>query len=325
MYAAVQRKREDDMIENNKEVKKTNIGGQALIEGIMMKGPKAVATAVRTPEGEIVLRKKTIKPIFKHKFFKLPIIRGSFVLIDSLVNGVNELMYSAEFYGEGYEEDKLDKFLKRIFKDKADTAIIYASVIIALFFTVGLFILAPTFITNLAKSFVNNTFALNLIEGVIRVGFFVLYVGLISRLEDIKRVFMYHGAEHKTIYCYEYGEELIVENVRKYSTLHPRCGTSFMINVMLISIIVFSFFGWPNPIARFLIRIATLPLIAGLSYELNKYVGGCEGENIFTKIITYPGFLIQKITTKEPDDSMIEVAIAAMKEVIPENGEDDRW
>lgn len=313
------------MIENNKEVKKTNIGGQALIEGIMMKGPQKIATAVRTPQGEIVIRKNSIKPIFNAKFFKLPIIRGSFVLIDSLVNGVKELMYSAEFYGEDYEEDPLDKFLKRVFKDKADTAIIYASVIIALFFTVGIFILAPTFITNLAKGLIKNTFILNLIEGIIRVGFFVLYVILISRLEDIKRVFMYHGAEHKTIYCYEYGEELTVENVRKYSTLHPRCGTSFMINVMIISIIVFSFFGWPNPLARFFIRIATLPIIAGLSYELNKYVGGCESENIFTKIITYPGFLIQKITTKEPDDSMIEVAIAAMKEVIPENGEDDRW
>lgn len=313
------------MIENNKVVKKTNIGGQALIEGIMMKGPKNIATAVRTPEGEIVIRKSSINPMFSNKFFKLPIIRGSFVLIDSLVNGVKELMYSAEFYGEGYEEDPFDKFLKRVFKDKADTAIIYASVIIALFFTVGLFILAPTFITNLAKGLTNNTFLLNLIEGIIRVGFFVLYVILISRLDDIKRVFMYHGAEHKTIYCYEHGEELTVENVRKYSTLHPRCGTSFMINVMIISIIVFSFFGWPNPFARFLIRIATLPVIAGLSYELNKYVGGCENENIFTKIITYPGFLVQKVTTKEPDDSMIEVAIAAMKEVIPENGEDDRW
>lgn len=308
-----------------KEVKKTSIGGQALIEGIMMKGPDKIATAVRKTDGEIVVKESEIKPLFKHKVFKLPIIRGSFVLIDSLVNGVKELMYSAEFFGEDYEEDALDKFLKKVFKDKADTAIIYVSVIIALLFSVGIFILGPTLLTNFLKNIVKSTLLLNLIEGIIRVFLFVGYVYLVSKLNDIKRVFMYHGAEHKTIYCYEYGEELTVENVRKYKTLHPRCGTSFMINVMLISILVFSFFGWPNPLMRLVIRIAMLPVIAGLSYELNRYVGKCDSENIFTKIITYPGFQIQKITTKEPDDSMIEVAIAAMERVIPQNGEDDKW
>jgi len=308
-----------------KEVKKTSIGGQALIEGIMMKGPDKIATAVRKPDGEIEVKESIIKPLFKNKFFKLPIIRGSFVLIDSLVSGVKELMYSAEFYGEDYEEDALDKFLKKVFKDKADTAIIYASVIIALIFSVGIFILGPTLLTNVLKNVVTNTILLNLIEGFIRVFLFVAYVYLVSKLNDIKRVFMYHGAEHKTIHCYEHGEELTVENVKKYTTLHPRCGTSFMINVMLISIIVFSFFGWPNPMMRLLIRLAMLPVIAGLSYELNRYVGRCESENVITKIITYPGFLIQKITTSEPDDSMMEVAITAMKIVIPQNGEDDTW
>jgi uncharacterized protein YqhQ len=308
-----------------KEVKKTSIGGQALIEGIMMKGPDKIATAVRKPDGEIEIKESEIKQLFKSKFFKLPLIRGSFVLIDSLVNGVKELMYSAEFYGEDYEEDALDKFLKKVFKDKADTAIIYASVIIALVFSVGIFILGPTLLTNVLKNLVKNTLMLNLIEGIIRVLLFVGYVYLVSKLNDIKRVFMYHGAEHKTIHCYEHGEELTVNNVRKYSTLHPRCGTSFMINVMLISILVFSFFGWPNPLMRLVIRLAMLPVIAGLSYELNRYVGRCSSENIFTKIISYPGFQIQKITTKEPDDSMIEVAIAAMERVIPQNGEDDTW
>jgi len=308
-----------------KEIKKTSIGGQALIEGIMMKGPDKIATAVRKPDGEIEVKESNIKPLFKHKFFKLPIIRGSFVLIDSLVSGVKELMYSAEFYGEDYEEDALDKFLKKVFKDKADTAIIYASVVIALLFSVGVFILGPTLLTNFLKNIVSNTLLLNLIEGFIRVALFVAYVYLVSKLDDIKRVFMYHGAEHKTIHCYEHKEELTVENVRKYSTLHPRCGTSFMINVMLISIIVFSFFGWPNPMMRLVIRLAMLPLIAGFSYELNRYVGRSESENILTKIITYPGFLIQKITTSEPDDSMMEVAIAAMERVIPKNGEDDAW
>lgn len=308
-----------------KEVKKTSIGGQALIEGIMMKGPSKIATAVRKPDGEIQIKESDINPLFKHKFFKLPIIRGSFVLIDAMIGGVKELMYSAEFYGDDYEEDALDKFLKKVFKDKADTAIIYASVIIAMIFSIGIFMLGPTLLTNFLKSVITNSLLLNLVEGVIRVVLFVGYVYLVSKLEDIKRVFMYHGAEHKTIYCYENGEELTVENVRKYSTLHPRCGTSFMINVMLISIIVFSFFGWPNPLMRLVIRIAMLPVIAGLSYELNRYVGRCASDNVFTKIITYPGFLIQKITTKEPDDSMMEVAIAAMKRVIPQDGEDDEW
>jgi len=308
-----------------KEVKKTSIGGQALIEGIMMKGPSKIATAVRKPDGEIEIKESEINPIFKHKFFKLPLIRGSFVLIDALINGVKELMYSAEFYGEDYEEDALDKFLKKVFKDKADTAIIYSSVALALAFSVVIFILGPTYLTNLLKNLISNSLLLNLTEGIVRVFLFVGYVYLVSKLEDIKRVFMYHGAEHKTIYCYEYGEELTVDNVRKYSTLHPRCGTSFMINVMLISIIVFSFFGWPNPFLRLLIRLSMLPLIAGLSYELNRYVGRCTTDNIFTRIITYPGFLIQKITTLEPDDSMMEVAIAAMDKVIPRGGEDDRW
>lgn len=308
-----------------KEVKKTSIGGQALIEGIMMKGPSKTATAVRKPDGEIEIKESNINPIFKHKFFKLPLIRGSFVLIDALVSGVKELMYSAEFYGEDYEEDAIDKLLKKVFKDKADTAIIYTSVILALVFSVVIFILGPTFLTNLLKNLIKSSLLLNLVEGIVRVLMFVGYVYMVSKLEDIKRVFMYHGAEHKTIYCYEHGEELTVENVRKYSTLHPRCGTSFLINVLLISIIVFSFFGWPNPFLRLVIRLAMLPVIAGLSYELNRYVGRSSKDNIFTKIITYPGFFIQKITTKEPDDSMMEVAIAAMKKVIPQGGEDDRW
>lgn len=305
--------------------KKTSIGGQALIEGIMMKGPNNIATAVRKPDGEIALKITKSNPIFKNKLFKLPLLRGSFILIDSMINGVKELMYSAEFFGENFEEDALDRFLKKIFKDKEDTAIIYASVIVSLIISIGAFMLAPSLIANLAKSFVKNTFLLNLIEGVIRVCIFLLYVQVISKLDDIKRVFMYHGAEHKTIFCYENKEELTVENVRKYSRLHPRCGTSFMINVMIISIIVFSFFGWPNPFLRVVVRLLSLPLVAGISYELNRFVGNCESENLFTRLVTYPGFLVQKITTKEPDDDMIEVAIVAMKEVIPTNEAEDIW
>ena len=305
--------------------KKTNIGGQALIEGVMMKGPHKMATAVRKPDGEIALKTSELSTKFKNRLFKLPLIRGSFMLIESMISGVKELMFSASFYEDSIEEDAIDRFLKRVFKDKADTAIIYVSLVLALVFSVGIFIVGPSLLTNFLKRFTDSSIILNLVEGIIRVGIFILYTVLISKLDDIKRVFMYHGAEHKTIYCYENAEELTVENVRKYSTLHPRCGTSFIVNVLIISIIVFSFFGWPNPVLRVATRILMLPVIAGISYEINRFIGRCETQNIFTKIISYPGFLIQKITTSEPDDSMIEVAIAAMKEVIPVNGEDDKW
>lgn len=310
------------------EKKKTNIGGQALIEGIMMKGPSRMATAVRMPDGEINVKITELTTENNNRFLdrisNLPIIRGSFKLISSMTAGVKELMYSASF-SEEVEEDAIDKFLKKVFKDKADKAIIYVSLILALIFSVGVFMLGPSFLTSLFRGFVKSSLLLNLIEGIIRVVIFVIYIKLTSKLEDIKRVFMYHGAEHKTIYCYENGEELTVENVRKYSTLHPRCGTSFIVNVLLISIIMFSFFGWPNPLLRAATRILMLPVIAGIAYEINRFIGGLETQNIFSRIITYPGFLVQKITTSEPDDSMLEVSIAAMKEVIPVDGESDKW
>ncbi len=310
------------------EKKKTNIGGQALIEGIMMRGPSRMATAVRMPDGEINVKITELTTENNNRFLdrisNLPIIRGSFKLISSMTAGVKELMYSASF-SEEVEEDAIDKFLKKVFKDKADKAIIYVSLILALIFSVGVFMLGPSFLTSVFKGFIKSSLLLNLIEGIIRVVIFVIYIKLTSKLEDIKRVFMYHGAEHKTIYCYENGEELTVDNVRKYSTLHPRCGTSFIVNVLLISIIMFSFFGWPNPLLRAATRILMLPVIAGIAYEINRFIGGLETQNVFSKIITYPGFLVQKITTSEPDDSMLEVSIAAMKEVIPVDGESDKW
>jgi uncharacterized protein YqhQ len=307
-----------------KTKRKTTIGGQALIEGIMMKGPHKIATAIRKPDGEITIRTKKLKSVFNNSILKKPIIRGSAALIEAMLIGVKELMYSAEFYEEEIEEDFLDRALRKIFKDKADTAIIYASVAIALLISVGVFIVGPSLITNLLKNIIPIPIVLNLIEGFIRIGLFVIYVYYISKLEDIKRVFMYHGAEHKTIYCYENMEELTVENARKYTTLHPRCGTSFIVNVLLISIVVFSFFGWPNPLMRVVIRLAMLPFIAGIAYEVNKYVGRND-QTLFAKIAEKPGFWFQKLTTKEPDDSMLEVAIAALKEVIPENKDDDKW
>jgi uncharacterized protein YqhQ len=307
-----------------KTKRKTTIGGQALIEGIMMKGPNKIATAIRKPDGEITVRTKETKPVFTNKLAKIPFLRGSLILIDAMVTGVKELMYSAEFYEEEVQEDALDRLLRKIFKDKADSAIIYASVVIALAISIGVFIVGPSLITNFLSGFIGSSIMLNLIEGVIRIGLFIVYVYYISKLEDIKRVFMYHGAEHKTIYCYENMEELTVENARKYTTLHPRCGTSFIVNVLIISIIVFSFFGWPNPLTRVLIRLAMLPVIAGIAYEVNKYAGRND-ESILARIAEKPGFWFQKLTTKEPDDSMLEVAIAAMEKVIPENKDDDKW
>lgn len=306
--------------------KKTNIGGQALIEGIMMKGPHKIATAVRKTDGEIELKTINIKSIFKNKFFKLPLIRGTFILLDAMVSGIRELMYSASFFEDSIEEDALDRFLKKVFKDKADTAIIYISLFLAMLFSIGIFIVGPSLVASWLKSVIDNNFILNLIEGVIRVTIFIVYLLLISRLDDIKRVFMYHGSEHKTIHCYENGEELTVENVKKYPTLHPRCGTSFIVNVLIISIIVFSFFKYSNNVLiTVMIRLLLLPVVAGISYEINRYIGGRDKQNCITNALAYPGLMIQKITTSEPDDSMMEVAITAMKAVIPENGEDDLW
>lgn len=289
-----------------------------------MRGPHKIATAVRKPDGEITVKTQDIKPIFKSKILKLPLIRGSVALIEAMLVGIKELMYSAEFYEEEVEEDAFDKFLRKIFKENSDQAIIYFSVAVALLISIGAFIILPNLVAGLLNSLVESHLLLNLLEGLLRVGLFTAYVYLISKMEDIKRVFMYHGAEHKTIYAYENGDELTVENARKYITLHPRCGTSFLVNVLIISIIVFSFFGWPSIVMRIVTRLVMMPVIAGLSYEINRYIGKSENKGI-AKVLAKPGFQFQKLTTKEPTDDMLEVAIAAMKEVIPENKEDDKW
>jgi uncharacterized protein YqhQ len=312
------------MVDKLAESKKTSIGGQALIEGIMMRGPHKIATAVRKPDGEITVKTQDINPIFKSKFLKLPLVRGSVALIEAMIVGIKELMYSAEFYEDELEEDAFDRFLRKVFKGNADQAIIYFSVVVALLISIGAFIILPNLVAGLLKSVVESPLILNLLEGLLRVGLFTVYVYLIAKMEDIKRVFMYHGAEHKTIYAYENGDELTVENARKYITLHPRCGTSFLVNVLIISIIVFSFFGWPSILMRIVTRLVMLPVIAGLSYEINRYIGKRENKGL-AKILAKPGFQFQKLTTKEPTDDMLEVAIAAMKEVIPENKEDDKW
>ena len=293
------------------------VGGQAVIEGVMMQANNYRAIAVRKPNGEIEVKKEKIKSWVKDKKIdKIPFLRGAFVLVDTMISGINSLNYSSEFYLEEEEEDAIDRFLKKIFKEKANEAIIITSLIIALLLSVGIFVLIPTFIGGLFSKIIDNHVVLNLIEGVIRIAILIAYMVLVSFNSDIKRVFEYHGAEHKSIYCYENDLELTVENARKFGRLHPRCGTNFLFIVMFISIILFAFFGWPNPLLRVLIRVVCIPIVAGISYEIIKFLG--KYNNILSKIVAYPGMMMQKITTKEPDDAQLEVAIAALKAVLNE-------
>lgn len=296
-------------------MKKQNVGGQAVIEGVMMQSKDYRAIAVRKSNGEIEVKKEKIKSWIKDKRIdKIPFLRGSFVLFETMIEGMKSLNYSSEFFLEDEEEDVIDKFLKRIFKDKANEAIMAVSLILAMILSVGLFVLIPTSIGGLFSSFIHNNIVLNLIEGLIRIGMLILYMLLISRNEDIKRTFMYHGAERKTIHCYESGLELTVENAKTFTTLHPRCGTNFLFIVMATSIILFSFFGWPNILTRIVMRILCIPIVAGISYEIIKFLG--KYNNILSKIVAYPGMMLQHITTKEPNDEQLEVAIKALKAVI---------
>ena len=296
-------------------MKKQSVGGQAVIEGVMMQSKEKRAIAVRKNDGEIVVIKNKIKSWINEKNInKIPFFRGSFILIETMIEGVKSLNYSSEFFLDEEEEDAFDRFIKRIFKDKANDVIIAISMIIAFVLSIGLFVLIPTAVGGAFSKVINNDFLLNLIEGVIRICILFGYIVLISKSKDIERVFQYHGAEHKSIYCYENNLELTVENAKKFSRLHPRCGTNFLFIVMFISIVLFSFFGWPNPVIRVVMRIVGIPIVAGISYEIIRFLG--KYNNKFTKIVAYPGMMLQNFTTKEPDDEQLEVAIAALKAVI---------
>lgn len=312
----------------NCAVHMTSIGGQAVLEGVMMRGPKDIATAVRKSDGEIVIDKKPVSSIIqKYKFLKIPVLRGVVNFIESMVVGVKCLMFSADLYDvegeEAYEPSKFEKWLDDKFGDKIKDIAIYAAVVIALIMGVGLFMLLPTVLVGFLKPLIHHTVLLNLAEGVVRMLIFLVYMLLVSRMRDIQRVFEYHGAEHKTIAAYEHGEELTVENARKYTRLHPRCGTSFLLIVMVISIIFFSFLRWDNAFQRIVFRLLLLPVVAGVSYEIIKFAG--RSKNKCVALLTKPGLWLQKLTTREPDDSQLEVAIAALKAVIPENKEEDKW
>ena len=309
-------------------MKKTSIGGQALLEGLLMMGPENIAIAVRKPDGEIVVDKRPLPA--KSPISRIPFVRGAFNLFRQMVVGVKAIMFSADFIeiedGQEQKPSKFDAFIERVFGDKFKDAAIYISVIISLALSIGLFILLPNFIAGFMhfnKHSAGGVILLNLFEGLIRVLLFFGYIYLATMLNDIKRVWQYHGAEHKTIHCYEHEDSLTVENVRKYSTKHPRCGTSFMILVMIVSIIVFSFLGWYGPVLNALLRLLLIPLVAGISYEILK-IAGRNSHLAIMKIINAPGMAFQLLTTKEPDDSMIEVAIEAFRNVMVEDNT-DKW
>ncbi|MCR1951756.1 peptide chain release factor N(5)-glutamine methyltransferase [Clostridium sp. DSM 100503] len=293
-------------------MRKCEVGGQAVIEGVMMRGSKGQATAVRTPNKEIKIDFKKIVPITKkYKFLNIPFIRGIFVLVDSLITGINTLNYSAEFFEDEEEsESKFELWLKNKFGEKSNDLIMGATMLLSFTIAIGLFVALPTAIASLFSYLNIPAIALNLIEAIIRIAILLIYMYSISKMDDIYRVFQYHGAEHKSIFCYEAEEELTVENVKKFSRFHPRCGTNFLFLIMFVSIIIFSFTGWGGFFQRLLLRILLIPVVSGITYELIKWLG--KSNNKLSKVIAYPGLKLQELTTKEPDDDQIEVAIAAL-------------
>lgn len=310
---------------------RTTIGGQALIEGILMRGPEKQAIVVRGPEG-LVVREEELKLIRdRYPILGLPLIRGSVTFLDSMVKGVKALMFSADYYPEeaGVEEpSKFEKWLdEKLGNEKMEKVLIGFSVVLAVAFSIGLFMLLPTFLASFVELVTPSVLVRNLVDAVLRIAIFMTYLILVSRMRDIRRVFSYHGAEHKTIFCYEKGLELTVENVRVQPKHHPRCGTSFMLVVIIVAIlvntVVFALFPVGNVFLRMLVQLVLLPLVVGITYEFNRYVGGHD--NPLTNFLARPGLWMQNFTTFEPDDSMIEVAIQALELVIPEEKGKDRW
>ena len=319
---------------------KTSIGGQALMEGILMRGVKKQAIVCRKPDGELETKVEELKFIKdRYPILGVPVIRGVVTFIDSMAKGMKAVTYSAELQPEEMQEEpsKLDKWLEeKLGSEKAQSAIIGIAVVLGIALAIGLFVLLPAFLFELLPKSIGLV-ARCIIEGIIRIVIFLVYLWLCTRLKEIKRMFAYHGAEHKTIFCYEKGLELTVENVREQSRFHPRCGTSFLVVVMIISIFIVSFMTWvlslfpaiaglPSILAalvRMAAKLIILPFIVGITYEINRWVG--RHDNTFSAIIAWPGKQLQHITTYEPDDGMIECAIEALKLVIPEEEGADKW
>lgn len=310
-------------MEKPKECFKTSVGGQALMEGIMMCGPQKICVAVRKPDGEIDL---TMEDVKHHKWQKIPFVRGAFSMIENLVLGYRYLMHSAEVSmpeEEQEEPGKLDKWLQEHTGPKFQNFLMGLAAVMGGMLAIVLFMVLPTAVVGGVNHFVNLGWGKVLLEGVLKIAMFVIYLFLCTRMKDIHRVFEYHGAEHKTIACYEAGEELTVENIRRHCRFHPRCGTSFMILVLIVSILLFSVLPWSSTGLRVFLKLLLLPVVMGISYELIKLAG--RYDNLATRIISAPGLWLQRLTTFEPDDSMIEVAIAAVKPVLPSRPEDGLW
>lgn len=295
-------------------MKPSGIGGQAVIEGIMMKNKEMYSVAVRKPDGEIEVHLGTYRSILKNKMLReTPLIRGVVSFIDSIIIGMRTLTFSASFYEEEDEPSKTEEFLDKLFRGNAEKVVMGLTVTFSVVMALGIFMILPYLLTDFLRNYIVSNTWLAIIEGIVRVGIFVLYVFLISRMEDIQRVFMYHGAEHKCINCIENGMELNVENVLKSSKHHKRCGTSFLFIVMVVSIFFFIFIDATSPVLRVMIRLLLIPVIAGVSYEIIRMAG--KNDSKFVQIISYPGMLIQRMTTREPDAKMVEVAIAAVEAV----------
>lgn len=308
----------------NKEKRKSKIGGQALIEGIMMRGLDKVSMAVRLPNKKIDIETWQVDSLVHPKWYrKIPIIRGVVGMVSSLILGYKCLMKSAE---KATTEEQNDSNNKNITESNSALIKIAGTIgtILALLISIGLFMFIPAFAIKSVDSALNlNQFSKSLLEGIFKIAIFIGYLSIVSLMPDIRRTFQYHGAEHKTISCYEADCELTVENVKKFTRFHPRCGTSFLLIVLIISIVIFSVITWDSLLIRVILKFSLLPLVTGFSYEIIQLAG--RYNNICTRIISAPGLWLQRLTTREPDEDQIEVAIAAFKEVIPKNKEEDKW
>lgn len=318
----------------SKKTHKTSVGGQALIEGVMMQGPRGMATAVRKPDGEILTEYHTIKLLRnKNKFFNIPIIRGIFGFVESMIMGYKTLMYSAEVSGmEDFEEESMSKF-ERWLNDKMGEKLVSAVAaigsVLGIVLAFILFFYLPVLVFNKANEWAGGAITnfQGLIEGGMKIIIFVIYIAAVSRMKDVRRLFMYHGAEHKSIACYEAGLDLTVENAKKCTRFHPRCGTSFIFVVLIFSIIFYTIIAKIFPVIAaerilwLILKLVFLPIIMGICYEFIRYAG--RHDNLFVNIVSAPGLWMQRLTTKEPTDDILEVGIAAIKAVITDNPEDD--
>ncbi len=321
------------MAENKSCAFRTSIGGQALIEGILMRGPERQAIVVRDQEGQLVEKTEELRFIRdRYPILGVPLIRGTVNFLDSMVSGVKALMYSAEFYPDEAEPSRLEQWLeKHLGSKKLESAVVALAVALGVGMSIFLFLVLPTFLTGGLLHFVPDfpLWGRNLLEGILKIVIFLIYLIVCSRQKDIYRVFQYHGAEHKTIFCYEAGLPLTVENVRIQPRHHPRCGTSFLFVVIFVSIlfsgVVFGLWPITNVWLRTAVHLLLLPLVVGVTYEFNRWVGRHVQENRLARILTAPGLWMQNFTTNEPDDAMIEVAIRSLELVLPSEKGKDAW